>query len=1322
MHIFLLSLLASFGTFVHYGTSEGLQNSYLTDIEMDSSGYIWMSSEAGLSRFDGYAFTNLNRTNSGLVQNRLNALQYSPDANVIFVGSGAGVYIVDCSTLEVRALPDISGDVICVEESSDGNILAANRGGSVYRISPDGENVEEVDYEGLSGSMLSLLDLDGYLIVGHDGGGMSVVNKETGAVTRYVHDPDDPFSLPGRRVYCIYRDNYDHIWVGTEHGLGLYNPSADNFTCFRYDPDDPDSIISDHIYTITELSGHRLWICTDIGGISVLDIRQIHYGNNDAIGFENIYATYDENGLSSRNVRKVLEDDYNNIWIVNHSSGLDCLRKSPVAFHKLVYTESRRSSKNKLASSVAIDDGGGIWVGLENEVARFRADGSLDKAYLLAPYLTHSNALVYSLLIKGDYLYMGLYDSGLLKMNVNTGAVTRVNIGSDVDVNGLSEDEDGSIWVGTKRGVVHISGDGRDRILRTFGSGSFYSFLRDRSGNLWAASYGNGIFVFDKDGQLSARISRDQGLPTIVPQLCMDAEGRIWAATEEGVACFNDPSDFRLYGHQDGLSNSYIHGIQADLLGNVWLSTDTGISMIDPSSSEVRNYSSYYGVPSSNFIDGASAISGDGMIFFGSQGGLCFFNPAEVLSTQELSGISIKECFFFEDASLTPAERLIPVKNGTVTLHHNHKSFMVSFGVRDYSQLGAVEYEYCIPEIDGNWIRTMVNAVSFRKLPSGKYTFMVRALLENNPTAETESASLNITIEPPFLLEWWFLVLYVLIALACAGLLLHRYINKVKTASQNEMERRNNLYEQELNKERLAFYTNITHELRTPLTLIIGPLDDMRKDRDLSQGLKVKLDLVRNSAKHLLDLVNQLLEFRKTETYNRRLAVRKTDLRKFLNEVGVQFKELNSNSGVNFVVDVPDCETDLLLDRTVLSIIINNLLGNAAKYTREGEIRLKLDWCPGRAPSTAFISVSDTGCGISPKDLPHIFDRFYQAKSGLQTSGTGIGLALSKTMAELHQGTLSVESVLGEGSVFTLALNVDADYPDAIHDDDLDGIDGLYDAEEGEESGDVREKSIVLVVEDHDDIRDYIASSLKDEFSVITADNGLEGLKQAQSFIPDIIVSDVMMPEMNGLDMCRRIKEDLRTSHIPVILLTAKNSLDDQREGYDTGADSYLTKPFSISLLTSRITNILETRRRVFDRLIHDRFSARPQADPGQADEAPELSRLDMEFISSFRKIVEDNMSNSDLDMRFIQEAMGLSHSTLYRKIKALTGSSTIELIRKIRLEHSRKMLKEEGLNVSETAYVCGFNDVGHFISCFKKEYGVTPSKFRAKQKHEKGA
>ena len=426
-------------------------------------------------------------------------------------------------------------------------------------------------------------------------------------------------------------------------------------------------------------------------------------------------------------------------------------------------------------------------------------------------------------------------------------------------------------------------------------------------------------------------------------------------------------------------------------------------------------------------------------------------------------------------------------------------------------------------------------------------------------------------------------------------------------------KRRKSQNEQELNNERLRFYTNITHELRTPLTLILGPLEDLVNDPHIPTFYSNKIKVIHSSAIRLLNLINQILEFRKTETQNRKLTVSKGNLGNLVTETGLRYKELNRNGKITFQINIDTRETKLYFDTDIISTILNNLLSNAIKYTPEGEIRLIMRSIVEEENKYTEIAVSDTGYGIDAESLPHIFDRYYQAKGKHQASGTGIGLALVKSLADLHEGTLQVESEIGKGTTFTLRLLAENTYPNALHKEEKMEkklIEPEKSEEEDKEEADVR--PMLLIVEDNDDIREYIVSSFSNNYRIITATNGKEGLEQAQKHIPDIIISDIMMPVMDGIELCKRVKEDICTSHIPVILLTAKDSIQDKEEGYESGADSYLTKPFSAKLLNSRIHNLLESRRKLA-LLIANRTK---ELKPEQPQEPIKLSRLDEEFLA----------------------------------------------------------------------------------------------------------
>ncbi|HJC95692.1 MAG TPA: response regulator, partial [Candidatus Phocaeicola gallinarum] len=523
-----------------------------------------------------------------------------------------------------------------------------------------------------------------------------------------------------------------------------------------------------------------------------------------------------------------------------------------------------------------------------------------------------------------------------------------------------------------------------------------------------------------------------------------------------------------------------------------------------------------------------------------------------------------------------------------------------------------------------------------------------------------------------------------------------------------ESEKRNRIQERELTQERLRFYTNITHELRTPLTLILGPLEDLLKSHSLVPKDKQKISVIHQSAVRLLNLINQLLEFRKAETQNRQLCVSQGNLAAVVHEIGLKYKELNRKPSVDILIETESDNMQLFFDKEVITIVLDNLISNALKYTEQGKITLMLRWKERNASKYAEISVSDTGYGIDAEALPHIFDRYYQERSEHQASGTGIGLALVKNLVNLHEAQIEVESKLNEGSIFTILLQADYVYPQALHGENMENEPHGAAAE----AEDVKEESqnnkpIVLVVEDNADISEYIAESLSEEFDVRIAENGKVGLQSAVKWVPDIIVSDVMMPVMDGIEMCRKIKDNICTCHIPVILLTAKDSLSDKEAGYQYGADSYMTKPFSASLLRTRIHNLLEMRRRLVERL-----SGASSMEIKKTVIAENCSKLDNEFLAKLTQLIEENLSQEKVDVKYLSDKLCMSSSTLYRKMKALTGLSTNEYVRKVKMRSAEKLLLEGKYTISEIAFMVGMNGTGYFRQCFKDEFGVSPSDY----------
>lgn len=1317
-------------TLQHLGVEDGLSNNYVRDIVQDGQGFVWIATEAGLNRFDGCKFTTYKSNNSGLSNNAINTLLYDKTANKLWIGGYfKGIYTLDCSTYQFKNYGTEEGininHVVHLTHASDGGIWIAAYHKNILHYDTKTHIFTSLEDRGIHIQhkvWCVFDDGEGNLYIGHAQGGMSIVNLKENTICHFTPITGDDHSLPGNSVYSIYKDHLENIWVGTNNGLGLFNPKTKQFNVFRHDNTNPNSLIADHIYCIKEMNDHTLWIASDIGGISILDLHSIAFQSPEKIKFYNIKADNSENGISSGNIRDLLQDSFGNIWIGNYSSGIDFISHLPPTFRTLPYTiEKGNRFIYKPVSGVCKDEKEQVWIGGKNEIALFR-DNKLLKIIDISQYLTRPYGQVLSIISDGrDNLLLGIYDDGLLKYNTRSGNIERIQLDiPSMDILTLSKDTDGKIWIGAEYGIYSYQNEKvckEEELYRQLPDKSIYSIVQDNQGKLWIGSSGAGVIVFDKNKKATATLNMESGFcSNSITQICKDTAGGIWIATRNGVGYIKDtkhPEKFESYNYEHGLEDTFIRAIQEDGSGNIWLSTNNGISLWNKEKQKFKNYDYRDGIPTGNFIEGSVCCTKDNTLYFGSLSGACYFNPKNIMMQQPVAPIQIIECKSLDNLIENRSEEtFIPTSDKGISLPHDKNSFRISFTVPDYSQSGQVEYAYMIEGLENTWTNTLgENLITFRNISPGEYTFKVKARLRNQEWDDSHIATLQVHIHPPLWLTWYAKVLYILLALLGVFIWFRFYKRKLMLENSLELEKKRSQNELELNNERLRFYTNITHELRTPLTLILGPLEDLVKDANMPVFYNNKIKMIHSSAIRLLNLINQILEFRKTETQNRKLTVVKGDLSNLITEIGLRYKELNRNEKVKFHIHVQPSNNKLYFDTDIISTILNNLLSNAIKYTPEGEIRLIMRSIVEEENKYTEIVVSDTGYGIDAEALPHIFDRYYQVKGKHQASGTGIGLALVKSLADLHEGSLHVESEMGKGTTFTFRILTENTYPDALHKEEK--AESIPERPENlkEEDNDIL--PVILIVEDNDDIREYIATSFSNNYHIMTATNGKEGIEQALKYIPDIIISDIMMPVMDGIELCKLIKEDVRTSHIPVILLTAKDSIQDKEEGYESGADSYLTKPFSAKLLHSRVHNLLESRKKLASLITNRTKGLKAE----QSQEAIKLSRLDEEFLNRFTAIVEENIDMDKLDMSFMMDKMNMSHSTLYRKIKGLTGISCNEFIRKIRLKNSLRLLMEESLNISEAAYASGFNDLGYFRTCFKEEYGMVPSEYIKQQK-----
>lgn len=1330
----VLALTASTSSiFKNLGLKEGLSNGFVNDMIIDGQGFIWAATESGLTRIAGTKCTIFKNNNSNIDNDGIVGLYYNKESNSIWILFKNGhIDVFDCKTQQfihfTQKIPKKS--VADIKGAADGGIWIAYYDGTIQHYTPKNQKFSTISNKRLpniKNGIRSITD-DGndHLYIGLRIEGLYVYNLRTQKTKYFRHNPNDPQSLPGDNVRSICIDHAKNIWVGTNLGLGLLDPFTGKFKVFKHIANNPASLAGDNIHQIIEMNDRTLWIASDIGGISVLDLNLYKNPLTEELKFSQI--TKENSGLSSNNNRRIIQDSFGNIWIANYSMGIDFIAKSAASINTLQYMGKALEE----VTGLYCDHQGNLWIGRDNLMSLYQ-NGKLMQTWNFSSYLSNSSSSIYVFEEdKKGNIWCGTSDNGVLKFNPHTHSFTRINYAQNLDVHALCENAQGKMWVGTEAGIFSVENDKINKeqeLNRQMGNNPtiIYSIKEDNYGQIWIGTLDRGVFVFSKQMKLIVHLTEKNLLATnSINHIIKDADGGIWMATMRGLAYVQNPLQpgaIKNYDERYGIKDSHIRAISQDKQGNIWVSMFSGIACLNIHKQRFYNYDYESGIPTSNFVEASAVTTPDGTIYFGSPGGICFFNPQQLTEPKAVSPIQIINCERVGKLSDQFASRLIsPNNEGIICLSHDDNTFKINFTIKDFSQEGNVEYSYMMKGLDDQWYETEGdNEVTFRNLKPGDYTFIIRAKLKNQDWEDASTAEMKVVVNPPLWLTWWAKLCYVLLIMGILGYFFRSYQKQLLLRNSLVQEKWESKQRQQVNEERLRFFTNITHELRTPLTLILGPLEDLMEDKEIAERVHHKIGCIHASAERLLNLINDILEFRKTQTQNRKLTVAKANLGALVREIGVRFKDLNQNSRLNIRLNIQTGVPELYFDSEVINTVINNLMSNAIKYTPEGSITLSLTM---PEDNTITIAVEDTGYGIDKDALPHICDRYYQENGNHQASGTGIGLALVKSLATLHQAELTVESEKGRGSKFTFSLKADRTYPEALHKDDNQDLATAENAEENETTSkepteDIR--PLLLIVEDNADIRLYIEESLHEDYRIIQACNGREGMEQAFSKVPDIIVSDIMMPEMDGIKMTHILKEDIRTSHIPIILLTAKTSINDQEEGYDSGADSYLTKPFSAKLLHSRIRNILSGRRRLADYIVQKNISqfetsADEQQTSQKATEEKEdamtcqISNLDKKFLEKLNKLIENHISTDDLDMAFMTDKMAMSHSTFYRKVKALTGMSANEYIKKAKLRHSMTLLKKGEYSIAEVAILAGFNNLGNFRESFKREFGKSPS------------
>lgn len=1301
---------------------DGLSSNYIAGITQDKKGFMWFATKYGLNRYDGNKFkVYIKNAHQGqLNSNDINKVVADTVNNRVWIGNKwNGLNLFDCEREEFSSFlynksdPQSlsSNEISDIIVSCDGKvwISTVNRGLELY----DSESNSFVHFNkstitGFPSDEINAISegLNKNIYIAHPNDGLTLFSFQNKTVVNYRHTPNNEQSIPSNKIYTVYVDSNGQIWLGTDQGLSLFDPIKETFRNFR-DVNGIHHKLKERVHCIKQTTDNRIWIGTnsDLCYFETSDINKILAGQKE-VNYMYIRDIYW--GISNPSVYCIYEDSFNNVWIGSNGGGASFINRTPSFFHS--YKTDRipgviNGLNDKEVMAICIAEDESIWMGTDGGGLNVYTDGIRSDIYSRDTGETLTNAYFSSLKDSNNDLWFGSY-SGIEIYEVKAKKFSRYKslIESDI-VFSFFEDNNKNVWIATNHGIEIFNLDSKERKIfnktnSLLSTNEIRSISQDKNGKIWIGTLNKGIYIYDCEKKtffdsdiFNVTLNRS------INQIFRDSSDKMWLATNEGLVMFSPENlnHYTEFNTTDGLACNYVCSIEEDSDKNIWMSTNTGISCFLISENRFLNYDHTDGALYGNYMNNSVSKTSEGIIFFGSINGACFFDPKNRPKDIYVPPVILTEFRVYDKSpQINTPESFLPMIKNKVSLKYNQDIFTVFFSVMDKAIQKQVEYAYRIKELGDSWINLGVdNQITFRNMPYQSYELQVRARYKNQDWQHKYS-TLTIVINPPLWWSWWAKLIYSICLGAIVFYIINSYKRRLNFKSSLIIEKEKLDRQKELNEERLRFYTNITHELKTPLALILGPLEDLQSESDMSDKQVKKISLIHKNTIRLLNLVKQILEFRKTETQNKKLCVIYDDISKIVQEIGFKHKESNKNLEIEFKINIYTDKLKLYFDPEVITMIIDNLLSNAFKYTQEGEIIINLRSEINNNIEYTEIEVYDTGVGIAEEDIEYIFERYYQANK--KVSGFGIGLALVKNLVDLHEGVIFFESQVGIGTSFRVRLLTNNYYPEAIH----------IDIQQKEKEDIKYEKPLVLLVEDDNDMRDYLAESLINSYEVVLAEDGIQGFTAASSHIPDIIISDIMMPNKDGIQLCKELKANMQTSHIPVILLTAKDTLQDKTEGYNVGADSYITKPFSASLLRSRIENLLENQKKIAS-LISSNISLKKTLFKDS------LNKIDNEFLEKITTIVEENLLNEKIDIPSIANELSMSYSSLYRKVKALTGITTGEFIRKIRIRKSEQLLLSGKYNISEVAHLVGLNSISYFRECFKDEYGMSPSEYLKK-------
>lgn len=1340
--------------FSHLSVNDGLSQNQINCVFRDSKGFVWIGTNGGLNRFDGLGleiFTKDSPPHS-IENNVINALAEDLKGN-LWIGTGGGVTILNSQTYEFKRLDYTSaashscGDIYFVSALAtdhDGNIWIGTNNGLFYA-----DVTKNTILHILPDEVSCNSPLNGITSIVQDKNGNMWISTKNGFIVNYnlknkskrafkIPDNSDQLSNSLTRLF-IDRDN--DLWVGNLYGLYLFNPVTEEWNS-QLITKIPGRDGLKRIGSISQNTDGLIWVAADGGGAYIINKKT---GQATNIRHE----PFTEQNLASNGLSCVHCDREGIVWLGTTKKGVNFYKKD---INKFRIYKNQPNDPNSLShndvNALAEDRNGNLYIGTDGGGLNY-LDRKTEKNTRIASKSGSNQALSSDIIVslymdQAQKLWVGTYFGGLNKYDPVCGRIKVYRHNpkdstsiSDDRIYGICEDAQNILWTGTLGSGLNRFNPLTEKFTNFSTQNSTLCFdmitsiYRDKKGVLWISTE-FGLAAYNEDTQTFKTFQKQEGNNGSISDnnvgTCLeDSRGFFWICTKNGLNLLDrNTNTFRHFNTEDGLPSNSLQGIVEDKYQNLWISSRNGISQLEISNLKsigqfdykFTNFSITDGLQGKEFNRSSAICTSDGEIFFGGTDGLNAFYPDEIKQDTTVAKMIIRDFRIFNKSVPYRQEynnRIIlkdPIFNTKeVALKYHENSFTIEFLALNYFFPEKNIYSYKLEGFDNDWILSdgKKNSATYTNLNNGTYTFRVKEIKGN---AEAQEIQLKVVVLPPFWKSWIAYVSYAAFILLILILLRRLILVRERINMRIEQERIEAQHIHEIDTLKIKFFTNISHEFRTPLTLIMAPVEKLLidlKDKPEEKYLK----LIEQNSKRLLRMVNQLLDFRKMEVQGLSYNPSFGDIIEFLKEVVASFKNLSEQKHIHLFFQTDIDELNTYFDKDKLEKIMFNLLSNAFKFTPgDGQVAVtiglenKNTLDVAGVDSNLSIRVEDTGIGIPEDKLEKIFTRFFQVDStGQVEKGTGIGLSLVSEFVKLHKGEIFVTSKPGKGSCFTVVLPVSKSeyYGEMSVDGEMEINPDLTGYSAAHKERTVTEKRVLLIAEDNDDLRFYLKDNLSGQYEIYEAPNGEEALKMTLKILPDLIISDIMMPVMDGLEFCQCVKSDPAICHIPFILLTAKSSENQQLDGIEHGADDYIVKPFNFQILEAKILNLINLRKNM-RQLFKSKLHIEPQ------DVA--VTSLDEQFMHKVLECVEKNISNTDYSIEMMSRDLGMSRTLLYKKILALTGKPPLEFLRSLRLKRAAILLSKSQMNVSEIAFRVGFNDPKYFSKYFKSEFGVLPSKY----------